>query len=483
MERATEHTSELDRAQATEAWFREFIFDDEVKAGRISQLSASRLKELYGTGRPADQMRRAADAIFKLDDVDKQATFAMYLCGYGDETIANVAIGDIDETLQDVRELIGPKPEKRQRAVGQRAVRAAGESKPTAPKPAAQRANGVTPRHRTAPARSRTDEASAVFTDDDETDQILQAVRLSDDPVKDYLQKIGKHELLKADDEVRLAQAIEVGLFAEERLLEQSETLSPEEVRELKTLMRAGQRANEQMINSNLRLVVSIAKRYTGRGMLFLDLIQEGNLGLDHAVKMFNYEKGFKFSTYATWWIRQAITRSLGDQSRTIRLPVHMHEKIMKMSRATDAMERDLGRPPTDEELAHELEINVEKLFELRRISRIPISLNMKIGEDAETEFGDLVPDTNASPVDDDVTDELLKRDMAKLIEVALDAREQRLVRMRFGIEDGTPRTLDEVGEALGVSRERIRQIESRAMKKLRAHGELSTGLSDYLSA
>jgi RNA polymerase primary sigma factor len=299
------------------------------------------------------------------------------------------------------------------------------------------------------------------------------------DPVKDYLKQIGKVALLNAAEEVELAMRIEAGLFAEDKLANEGDKLSPTHKRELQWVARDGQRAKSHLLGANLRLVVSLAKRYTGRGMQFLDLIQEGNLGLIRAVEKFDYTKGFKFSTYATWWIRQAITRAMADQARTIRIPVHMVEVINKLARVQRQMLQDLGREPTPEELSRELDMTPEKVVEVQKYGREPISLHTPLGEDGDSEFGDLIEDTEAVVPADAVGFTMLQKQLESLLD-SLSEREAGVIRMRFGLGDGMPKTLDQIGDTFGVTRERIRQIESKTMAKLR-HPSRSQSLRDYL--
>ncbi|OQJ60008.1 RNA polymerase sigma factor [Clavibacter michiganensis] len=298
------------------------------------------------------------------------------------------------------------------------------------------------------------------------------------DPVKDYLKQIGKVALLNAAEEVELAMRIEAGLFAEDKLAN-TPGISRELERELRWVARDGQRAKSHLLGANLRLVVSLAKRYTGRGMQFLDLIQEGNLGLIRAVEKFDYTKGFKFSTYATWWIRQAITRAMADQARTIRIPVHMVEVINKLARVQRQMLQDLGREPTPEELSRELDMTPEKVIEVQKYGREPISLHTPLGEDGDSEFGDLIGDTEAVVPADAVGFTMLQKQLESLLD-SLSEREAGVIRMRFGLGDGMPKTLDQIGDTFGVTRERIRQIESKTMAKLR-HPSRSQSLRDYL--
>ena len=300
------------------------------------------------------------------------------------------------------------------------------------------------------------------------------------DPVKDYLKQIGRVALLNAVEEVELAMRIEAGLFAEEKLSQLTNSQKTTKLaRELHEITKDGYRAKNHLLGANLRLVVSLAKRYTGRGMQFLDLIQEGNLGLIRAVEKFDYTKGFKFSTYATWWIRQAITRAMADQARTIRIPVHMVEVINKLARVQRQMLQDLGREPTPEELARELDMTPEKVVEVQKYGREPISLHTPLGEDGDSEFGDLIEDTEAVVPADAVGFTMLQRQLEMLLE-SLSEREAGVIRMRFGLGDGMPKTLDQIGDTFGVTRERIRQIESKTMAKLR-HPSRSQALRDYL--
>nr|WP_224273926.1 RNA polymerase sigma factor [Nocardioides lacusdianchii] len=315
----------------------------------------------------------------------------------------------------------------------------------------------------------------------DETDEPEQQVMVAGataDPVKDYLKQIGKVPLLNAEMEVDLAKRIEAGLFSEEKL-GKGGRISPKMLEEYEWIAEDGRRAKNHLLEANLRLVVSLAKRYTGRGMLFLDLIQEGNLGLIRAVEKFDYTKGYKFSTYATWWIRQAITRAMADQARTIRIPVHMVEVINKLARVQRQMLQDLGREPTPEELAKELDMTPEKVIEVQKYGREPISLHTPLGEDGDSEFGDLIEDSEAIVPADAVSFTLLQEQLHAVLDT-LSEREAGVVSMRFGLTDGQPKTLDEIGKVYGVTRERIRQIESKTMSKLR-HPSRSQVLRDYL--
>ncbi|MDR1265835.1 MAG: RNA polymerase sigma factor [Propionibacteriaceae bacterium] len=338
------------------------------------------------------------------------------------------------------------------------------------------------------PAKEATLEAELVeeegysLSDSDDADEPEQQVMVAGataDPVKDYLKQIGKVALLKAEQEVSLAKRIEAGLFAEEKLSVEFGIADPDEREDLDWIARDGRVAKNHLLEANLRLVVSLAKRYTGRGMLFLDLIQEGNLGLIRAVEKFDYTKGYKFSTYATWWIKQAITRAMADQARTIRIPVHMVEVINKLARVQRQMLQDLGREPTPQELAVELDMTAEKVVEVQKYGREPISLHTPLGEDGDSEFGDLIEDSEAVVPAEAVNFTLLQEQLNDVLDTLSD-REAGVVSMRFGLTDGQPKTLDEIGKVYGVTRERIRQIESKTMSKLR-HPSRSQVLRDYL--
>jgi RNA polymerase primary sigma factor len=333
----------------------------------------------------------------------------------------------------------------------------------------------------TDPTLKEDEKSSYTLSAADESDEPVQQVMVAGataDPVKDYLKQIGKVSLLTAGQEVELAKRIEAGLFSEEKLAKGGR-ISEKMREELEWIVVDGRRAKNHLLEANLRLVVSLAKRYTGRGMLFLDLIQEGNLGLIRAVEKFDYTKGFKFSTYATWWIRQAITRAMADQARTIRIPVHMVEVINKLARVQRQMLQDLGREPTPEELAIELDMTPEKVVEVQKYGREPISLHTPLGEDGDSEFGDLIEDSEAIVPADAVSFTLLQEQLHAVLDT-LSERESGVVSMRFGLTDGQPKTLDEIGKVYGVTRERIRQIESKTMSKLR-HPSRSQVLRDYL--
>ena len=330
--------------------------------------------------------------------------------------------------------------------------------------------------------------AENLIEDEDESQALRQArndaeLTVSADSVRTYLTQIGKVALLTAEEEVELAQRIEAGLYAAERLHraeDAAENLPPQLDRDLRWIVRDGQRAKTHLLEANLRLVVSLAKRYTGRGMPFLDLIQEGNLGLIRAMEKFDYTKGYKFSTYATWWIRQAITRAMADQSRTIRIPVHISEVINTLGHLKRELLQDLGREPTPEELAREMDITPQKVLEIQRYAREPLSLDQTIGEEGDSQLGDFIHDPEAILTVEAVSFSLLQEHLHSVL-ATLSEREANIVRLRFGLIDGRPRTLDEIGQVHGVTRERIRQIESKTMAKLR-HPSRSQALRDYLN-
>ena len=338
------------------------------------------------------------------------------------------------------------------------------------------------------------EEDVVVLSDSDDEEEAAEPGKITApgataDPVRDYLRQIGKVPLLNAEQEVELSKRIEAGLYAGEKLRQDDEwvaggkgrksKLTAELRGDLEYLVKDGERAKTHLLEANLRLVVSLAKRYTGRGMLFLDLIQEGNLGLIRAVEKFDYTKGYKFSTYATWWIRQAITRAMADQARTIRIPVHMVEVINKLGRVQRQMLQDLGREPTPEELAKEMDLTVDKVLEIQKYGREPISLDTPLGEEGDTHFGDLIEDSEAVVPVEAVSFALLQEQLGSVLET-LTEREAGVVSLRFGLTDGQPKTLDEIGKTYGVTRERIRQIESKTMSKLR-HPSRSQVLRDYL--
>jgi RNA polymerase primary sigma factor len=403
----------------------------------------------------------------------------------GDPDLADVAFLDVDAELEELESLDDQDADSDEAAAddltsetdlaeSKRLTASAGNG------PAAVAgADGALAQATEAAAEESEDEAFVYGDDDEDLPAAQVAVAgATSDPVKDYLKQIGKVPLLNAEQEVELAKRIEAGLFAEEKLADTG-GLRPDTRLDLEWIADDGRRAKNHLLEANLRLVVSLAKRYTGRGMLFLDLIQEGNLGLIRAVEKFDYTKGYKFSTYATWWIRQAITRAMADQARTIRIPVHMVEVINKLARVQRQMLQDLGREPTPEELAAELDMTPEKVIEVQKYGREPISLHTPLGEDGDSEFGDLIEDSEAIQPGEAVSFTLLQEQLHSVLDT-LSEREAGVVSMRFGLTDGQPKTLDEIGKVYGVTRERIRQIESKTMSKLR-HPSRSQVLRDYL--
>jgi RNA polymerase primary sigma factor len=365
---------------------------------------------------------------------------------------------------------------------------AAGDAKPAAKAKAGTATEAPAAEDDEIAEPSEKDKASGDFVWDEEESEALRQARkdaeltASADSVRAYLKQIGKVALLNAEEEVELAKRIEAGLYATQlmsELADKGEKLPAAQRRDMAWICRDGDRAKNHLLEANLRLVVSLAKRYTGRGMAFLDLIQEGNLGLIRAVEKFDYTKGYKFSTYATWWIRQAITRAMADQARTIRIPVHMVEVINKLGRIQRELLQDLGREPTPEELAKEMDITPEKVLEIQQYAREPISLDQTIGDEGDSQLGDFIEDSEAVVAVDAVSFTLLQDQLQSVLET-LSEREAGVVRLRFGLTDGQPRTLDEIGQVYGVTRERIRQIESKTMSKLR-HPSRSQVLRDYL--
>jgi RNA polymerase primary sigma factor len=405
------------------------------------------------------------------DDADLQAVLA-------EEDLAEADISDVAEMADDLLgDVDGPEvPAGPEDSADSEPAQPSAAADGEAEGPAAAGAAVV----KISPG-GREDEEVFVFGDDDDDLPAAQVAvaGATADPVKDYLKQIGKVPLLNAEQEVELAKRIEAGLFAEEKLAEGGNALTADGRIDLEWIAEDGIRAKNHLLEANLRLVVSLAKRYTGRGMLFLDLIQEGNLGLIRAVEKFDYTKGYKFSTYATWWIRQAITRAMADQARTIRIPVHMVEVINKLARVQRQMLQDLGREPTPEELAVELDMTSEKVVEVQKYGREPISLHTPLGEDGDSEFGDLIEDSEAIQPGEAVSFTLLQEQLHSVLDT-LSEREAGVVSMRFGLTDGQPMTLDEIGKVYGVTRERIRQIESKTMSKLR-HPSRSQVLRDYL--
>jgi RNA polymerase primary sigma factor len=392
----------------------------------------------------------------------------------------DIDIDAADLNLDDLEEDVAPHGEEAELEPGDTEDGAAVPAKAATAAPADEDEEIAEPTEK--------DKASGDFVwDEDESEALRQArkdaeLTASADSVRAYLKQIGKVALLNAEEEVELAKRIEAGLYATQlmtELVERGDKLPAAQRRDMMWICRDGDRAKNHLLEANLRLVVSLAKRYTGRGMAFLDLIQEGNLGLIRAVEKFDYTKGYKFSTYATWWIRQAITRAMADQARTIRIPVHMVEVINKLGRIQRELLQDLGREPTPEELAKEMDITPEKVLEIQQYAREPISLDQTIGDEGDSQLGDFIEDSEAVVAVDAVSFTLLQDQLQSVLET-LSEREAGVVRLRFGLTDGQPRTLDEIGQVYGVTRERIRQIESKTMSKLR-HPSRSQVLRDYL--
>jgi RNA polymerase primary sigma factor len=457
-----------------------------TKAAKASTATKSRTatksaaeKAAPARGRPKKATSKAADdakattADLETDEQDLDAD-AELVIGPGDD----IELDPEDLNLEDLEvdapdaEVVGEKSDGDEAAVKKPAKVAAEQS--------AEDEEIAEP--------SEKDKASGDFVwDEDESEALRQArkdaeLTASADSVRAYLKQIGKVALLNAEEEVELAKRIEAGLYCTQLMTEfaeKGEKLPAAQRRDYQWICRDGDRAKNHLLEANLRLVVSLAKRYTGRGMAFLDLIQEGNLGLIRAVEKFDYTKGYKFSTYATWWIRQAITRAMADQARTIRIPVHMVEVINKLGRIQRELLQDLGREPTPEELAKEMDITPEKVLEIQQYAREPISLDQTIGDEGDSQLGDFIEDSEAVVAVDAVSFTLLQDQLQSVLET-LSEREAGVVRLRFGLTDGQPRTLDEIGQVYGVTRERIRQIESKTMSKLR-HPSRSQVLRDYL--
>jgi RNA polymerase primary sigma factor len=425
-------------------------------------------------GGPATRAKKGADG----ETIDDAATTVV---AEGDEIEAEPAdLADADVDIEDLADDETVEDDEDE-------AETAEDGTPTAAVKAVKPAAGATDEEEIAEP-SEKDKASGDFVWDEEESEALRQARkdaeltASADSVRAYLKQIGKVALLNAEEEVELAKRIEAGLYATQLMAEKTdkgEKLPVQQRRDMQWICRDGDRAKNHLLEANLRLVVSLAKRYTGRGMAFLDLIQEGNLGLIRAVEKFDYTKGYKFSTYATWWIRQAITRAMADQARTIRIPVHMVEVINKLGRIQRELLQDLGREPTPEELAKEMDITPEKVLEIQQYAREPISLDQTIGDEGDSQLGDFIEDSEAVVAVDAVSFTLLQDQLQSVLET-LSEREAGVVRLRFGLTDGQPRTLDEIGQVYGVTRERIRQIESKTMSKLR-HPSRSQVLRDYL--
>jgi RNA polymerase primary sigma factor len=451
--------------------------DDDAAAAAVPDSPAAADDGLTGEADFADLAGDELDLEVELDGEPDLAAVAELEV---DVDLDDLVVGDDDEADDEIIELELEEPEAAGPA-GAEDGQADGGGVPLSDNAADGSAVADGRIQPVKPAGEEGEDEEFVYGDDDEDLPAAQVAvaGATSDPVKDYLKQIGKVPLLNAEQEVELAKRIEAGLFAEEKLAEASGSLPPEARSDLEWIADDGRRAKDHLLEANLRLVVSLAKRYTGRGMLFLDLIQEGNLGLIRAVEKFDYTKGYKFSTYATWWIRQAITRAMADQARTIRIPVHMVEVINKLARVQRQMLQDLGREPTPEELAAELDMTPEKVIEVQKYGREPISLHTPLGEDGDSEFGDLIEDSEAIQPGEAVSFTLLQEQLHSVLDT-LSEREAGVVSMRFGLTDGQPKTLDEIGKVYGVTRERIRQIESKTMSKLR-HPSRSQVLRDYL--
>ena len=419
------------------------VTEDDVQ-GMLKDISVSeeQLNAVYGI------LREQGISVVSVDDEDDVAIDS-------DDDDLGVGADDLDDDLDD------DDNEDHDIKVAKRA-----DAEMAAAKPKKKS------RSRTSRSRSRTRGVDA------------STVMLTGDPVRMYLKEIGKVDLRTAADEVDLAMKIEAGLEATNKLeaAENGEIeLTRAEMRRLTRVENVGLEAKQALISANLRLVVSIAKRYVGRGMLFLDLIQEGNLGLIRAVEKFDYEKGFKFSTYATWWIRQAITRAIADQARTIRIPVHMVETINKLVRVQRQLLQDLGRDPTPEEIGAEMDMSADRVREIQKISQEPVSLETPIGEEEDSQLGDFIEDSQAVVPPDAASFSMLQEQLTQVLDSLAD-RERKVIELRFGLVDGHPRTLEEVGREFGVTRERIRQIESKTLAKLR-HPSRSSKLKDYIES
>lgn len=453
---------QLEVAQSVSEWFVPYLYGIDLETDvSLPRRTRARMTAIVGKY-PTPQLLSRIREVFANVPPDQAHNTVLYLAGYPDEALTAMADGDMATTvrfLESAGEQYRPVvPEK---AVARRALK------------------------ETLQLDGELDNPESVddAVDDDAAPELLD-VKLSDDPVRDYLRIIGKYPLLNAEEEVIFSSAIEAGLFAHERklrLVEEGADPRSIEIRELSELERIGARAKERMINSNLRLVVNLSKRYVGRGMQLLDLIQEGNLGLIHAVERFDYTKGFKFSTYATWWIRQSLQRNLADKGREIRIPVHMVEKLNTKTRVSMELTQLLERKPTDEELAAELDITVDRLRKLQEYDQRPISLNMKVGDDGSAEFGELIGDDGAANPENMADTSGLERSVEKLF-ATLNERDAAIVRRRFGIGGAEKATLDTIASEMGVTRERIRQIEVRAMATLRRVATDNQELREYLS-
>jgi RNA polymerase primary sigma factor len=464
-----------------------------VPAKRATKTTARAAKatDADTTGAPAKRVAKVAPRAVKAKVEGAATRGRAKKATAGEDT--DLATGeeagtDVDDDLDAEPDVLEEDPElDLEDDLGDEAVAAGDSAVKEVKTPAVQEPTPAT-EDEDVPEPSEKDKASGDFVWDEEESEALRQARkdaeltASADSVRAYLKQIGKVALLNAEEEVELAKRIEAGLYCTQLMsefVEKGEKLPAAQRRDYQWICRDGDRAKNHLLEANLRLVVSLAKRYTGRGMAFLDLIQEGNLGLIRAVEKFDYTKGYKFSTYATWWIRQAITRAMADQARTIRIPVHMVEVINKLGRIQRELLQDLGREPTPEELAKEMDITPEKVLEIQQYAREPISLDQTIGDEGDSQLGDFIEDSEAVVAVDAVSFTLLQDQLQSVLET-LSEREAGVVRLRFGLTDGQPRTLDEIGQVYGVTRERIRQIESKTMSKLR-HPSRSQVLRDYL--
>jgi RNA polymerase primary sigma factor len=453
-----EHDVQLASAEKMEARFVDLVAGVDVSVRFIPALSRERLLRQFGKAKGGHEVlfHKVATAMDSVEDDTMRAAIQKYITGHPSDVIETATGVTVERVVMVLDKLIAPI-HLLQKRIGQQAS--------SDWDPDSYGEGELEDDELELEDEVEEDETVEDVDDDDEVPEQKINARVTADPVRDYLREMGKVKLLNAAQEVDLAQRIEVGLFAAQRYDEDLE-LTPKEKRELLYLKKDGETAKSHLMSANLRLVVSIAKRYTGRGMQFLDLIQEGNLGLLRAVEKFDYTKGFKFSTYATWWIRQSVTRALADQSRTIRIPVHMVEVINKLARIKRAMLQDLGREPTNKELAIELDMSEERIKEVQKYGREPISLNLPLGDDGDSEFGDLITDESTVETIDILAQEARNNKLASALD-SLDERSATVLRMRHGIGYDRPMTLDQIGAHFDVTRERIRQIEAKATRKL----------------
>jgi len=467
-----------DAARSMELWFPEYAFDADasVSADQIPPLTLKRLSMHFGEGDPAEQLRRASDLLFKLSGEDVQSTVALYLCGYPKETIDSIAIVELDQALQQLEKALNPTVTA---VPSKKLARQAMLSVVTAPLAIDtfidDELQDDTPLEegilRTTSER-----------DEDISEQLRQVRLTSSDPVKDWLRLIGRSPLLTAEQEVTLAQEIEAGLFAGERAELHEASLSPKEKRELLSLQRQGERAFKKMVESNLRLVVSIAKHHVGRGLDFLDLIQEGNIGLIHGIRKFDYQQGNKVSTYVSWWIKQSISRAIADQARTIRIPVHSQEVLAKIVKSRQLLQAELGRDATLEEIAADIDVNIEKVALLVRSSQNVTSINVKLGDDQEAEFGDLIADVDAVDPMSAMELHYQSEDISELIGT-LSEEKQELMVLHFGLNGHEPMGVAAIAEKRGVKTSTVSQMLKRAKDDLKQHVYKSGHLHHYFDS